>query len=201
MTIHRIFNACINQDGSARLTTWYAATLLALCLHTVVQAQVPETPQQRRAAAQALVKTMDDLMGSQRMVGAMRAAMQAPLEQQLRAASHLSLQQRDRAVAVLSDAMGSTLGEWVQDMMPSLYATMTDIYVERFTLAEIQELRRFYDSSAGRKSVTVMQEDMPRLMAPMMQNMQSRAPQLKERMDAAAQRLEQEGIRLKPPGQ
>ena len=178
-----------------------ASVVLAFSLCAGVQAQTPETAQQRREAAQALVKSIDSLMGPERMVGAMRGAMQAPLEQQLRAASHLTLQQRDRAVAVLSETLGVTMGEWVKDMMPGMYATMTDIYVERFTLAELQELQRFYEGSAGRKSVTVMQEDMPRLMAPMMQSMQTRAPQLKERMEAAAARLAQEGINLKPPGQ
>lgn len=190
------------MNQRTRLAARAAGLVLAFSLvAAAAQAQAPETPQQRREAAQALVKTMDSLMGPERMMGAMRGAMQAPLEQQLRAASHLTLQQRDRAVAVLSEAMGSTLGEWMKEMMPSMYATMTDIYVERFSLGEIQELQRFYDTPAGRKSVTVMQEDMPRLMAPMMQSMQSRAPQIKERMEAAARQLAQEGINLKPPGQ
>ncbi len=181
-----------------------ALLLVVACAASVpatAQAQAVETPQQRRAAAQALVKSMDSLMGAERMVQTMRGAMQAPLEQQLKSSSHLTFQQRDRALAVLGEAMATTMGEWAQEMLPGMYAAMTDIYVERFTLAEIEELQRFYNSTAGRKSITVMQEDMPRLMAPMMQNLQTRASVIKQRMDAAVERLAQEGIQLKPPGQ
>lgn len=161
------------------------------------QAQ-PETPGERRIAAQALVRSLDSLMGPERMLVSMRGAFQATLDQQLKSASHLTLQQRDRAAAVLGDSMAGTMGEWMKELMPSMYATMTDIYVERFTLAEIAEIQRFYDSSAGRKSATVMQEDMPRLMAPMMQTLQARAPHIKQRMDAATQKLKDEGIVLQP---
>jgi hypothetical protein len=163
-------------------------------------AQVVDTPQQRRAAAQALVKSLDSLMGAERMVQTMRSAMQAPMEQQLRSASHLTFQQRDRALAVLSEAMASTMVEWAQEMLPSTYAAMTEIYIERFSLPEIEELQRFYTSAAGRKSMTVMQEDMPRMMAPMMQNLQARGHLIKQRMDAAVESLAKEGIQVKPPG-
>jgi len=171
-----------------------------MLLAGAAQAQ-PETPQDRRAAAQALVRSLDSLMGPERMLASMRGAFQAPLEQQLKSASHLTLQQRDRAASVLGDTMARTLGEWMKEMMPGMYATMTDIYVERFTLAEIVEIQRFYDSNAGRKSATVMQDDMPRLMVPMMQTMQARAPLIKERMDAAVQKLKEEGIVVQPAGQ
>lgn len=175
-----------------------AVVMASTLLGSAAQAQ-PETPQDRRAAAQALVKTMDSLMGTDRMLSSMRGAFQAPLEQQLKAASHLTLQQRDRAALVLGNAMASTLGEWMKEMMPGMMATMADIYVERFTLAEILEIQRFYNTPAGQKSASVMQEDMPRLMAPMMQTLQTRAPLIKQRMDAAAQQLKEEGINLQPP--
>jgi hypothetical protein len=168
-----------------------------LLLASAVQAQ-PETAQQRRAAAETLVRSLDSLMGPERIMASMRGAFQAPLEMQLKSASHLTLQQRDRAAAVLGDALALTMGEWMKEVMPGMYATMTDVYVERFTLAEIADIQRFYDSSAGRKSATVMQEDMPRLMAPMMQTLQSRAPQIKARMDAATEQLKAEGIVLQP---
>lgn len=176
--------------GAILITGW-------LLLASAVQAQ-PETAQQRRAAAQALVRSLDSLMGPERVMASMRGALQAPLEMQLKSASHLTLQQRDRAAAVLGDALALTMGEWMKEVMPGMYATMTDVYVERFTLAEIGEIQRFYDSSAGRKSATVMQEDMPRLMAPMMQTLQSRAPQIKVRMDAAMEQLKAEGIVVQP---
>jgi hypothetical protein len=175
------------------------AATCAASMPGTAQAQAAETVQQRRAAAQALVKSMESLMGAERMMQGMRSAMQTPLQQQLKAASHLTFEQRDRALAVLSEAMTSTLGEWTQEMLPSMYAAMTDIYVERFTLAEIEDLRRFYSTTAGQKSMTVMQEDMPRMMEPMMQKLQARAMQIKQRMDAAIERLEREGIRLNPP--
>jgi hypothetical protein len=70
--------------------------------------------------------------------------------------------------------------------------------VQRFSLAELQELLRFYTSSLGRKSVNVMLDDMPQLMQPMMNSMQAQAPQLHKRMEAATERLRTEGIELKP---
>lgn len=171
---------------------------MLIALSGSVRAQA-DTPQARAQVAQELVQAMDSLMGPERMRSTLQASIRAPMEAQLRQASHLTVQQRDRAVTVLSEAMSAETSALLADVMPSLYAAMREIYVERFTLAELRELRQFYDSSAGRKSLTVMQDDMPRLMQPMVQMMQGRAPQLRQRIEAAVRQLQSEGIELQAP--
>jgi len=179
-----------------RLATSALALLIALSGSVRAQA---DTPQARAQVAQELVQAMDSLMGPERMRSTLQASIRAPMEAQLRQASHLTVQQRDRAVTVLSEAMSAETSALLADVMPSLYAAMREIYVERFTLAELRELRQFYDSSAGRKSLTVMQDDMPRLMQPMVQMMQGRAPQLRQRIEAAVRQLQSESIELQAP--
>jgi hypothetical protein len=80
-----------------------------------------------------------------------------------------------------------------------MYSAMTEVYATRFTLAEIRELQRFYTSETGQKSVTVMQDDLPRMMQPMMQTIQAQMPRLQQRIEAAMQQLRNEGIVLQDP--
>ncbi len=172
-----------------------AALVLGLAFSGISHAQA-DTPEARRVAAQALVQSMDQLMGPERMMATMRGAMEAPLLQQIRTNTQLSISQQDRAVQVLLGEMTEGLGELMKEIMPGMYRAMAQVYVERFSLAEIEDVRRFYDSSAGRKSVTVLAEDMPRLMQPMMQSLQSQMPRLQRRIEAAQRQLRQEGIVL-----
>lgn len=173
-----------------------AAGLLFLLAAVQAQAQA-DTPDARRAAAKALVQVMDELTGPERMMGTMRAAMQGPLVQQIRTNTQLSAAQQERATEVMLSTMTESLTELMKEVVPGMYQAMTEIYVERFSLAEIEAVRSFYLSPAGRKSVTVVAEDMPRLMQPMMQNLQSQMPRLQQRVEAAQRQLEQEGITLR----
>lgn len=172
------------------------AACMLLALAGTAQAQA-DTPEARRAAATALVKVMDELTGPERMMGTLRSTMQAPLMQQIRTNTQLSAAQQDRAAEVLLGVMTQSLTEMMKEVMPAAYQAMTQIYVERFSLAEIEAVRGFYLSPAGRKSATVLAEDMPRLMQPLMLNLQSELPRLQRRVEAAQQQLEQEGIVLR----
>jgi len=86
-------------------------------------------------------------------------------------------------------------------MKPALYAAMTQLYTERFSVGEIEELQRFYASSVVRKATTLTMEEMPRLMQPMMAGMRDWAPKIQERMQAAQATLKAEGIDISPPQQ
>lgn len=169
---------------------------LLFVLAGAAQAQA-DTPEARRTAAKALVQVMDELTGPERMIGTMRAAMEGPLVQQIRTNTQLSAAQQQRATEVMLSAMTESFTELMREVMPGMYQAMTEIYVERFSLAEIEAVRGFYLSPAGRKSVTVLAEDMPRLMQPMMQNLQSQTPRLQQRVEAAQRQLGQEGIVLR----
>jgi hypothetical protein len=158
-----------------------------------------DTPDARREAASALVKSMDKLMGPERIMGSMRAAMQAPMMQGIRANKRLTPAQQERAGQVMVDTMVEATTDMLREVMPGMYAAMTDTYATRFTLLEIRELQRFYASEVGQKSITVMQDDMPRMMQPMMQTIQAQAPRLQQRIEAAVQRLRDEGIELQEP--
>lgn len=172
------------------------ACTLGVCAGAWAQA---DTFEARRTAALAVVKTLEALTGPERMMATMKGAMQAPILQQVRASTHLNITQQDRAAQVLVGELSAGMSELMQDVMPAVLTAMTEVYVERFTLAEIQDTQRFYESSAGRKSMSVMADDMPRLMQPVMQTLQARAPQLQRRVQAAVERLKQEGIDLRQP--
>lgn len=158
-----------------------------------------DTPDARREAATALVKSMDKLMGPERMMGTLRAAMQAPMMQGIRANPRLTPAQQERAGQVLVDTMVDATTDMLREVLPGMYGAMTEVYATRFTLAEIRELQRFYASEVGQKSVTVMQDDLPRMMQPLMQTMQAQMPRLQQRIEAAVQQLREEGIVLQDP--
>ncbi len=158
-----------------------------------------DTAEARREAATALVKSMDKLMGPERMMSTLRGAMQAPLMQGIRSNTRLTIAQQERAGKVMVDTLVEATSDMLREMMPAMYSAMTEVYATRFTLVEIRQLQQFYASDVGQKSVTVMQEDMPRLMQPMMQTIQSQVPRLQQRIEAAVQRLRDEGIVLQEP--
>jgi hypothetical protein len=179
-------------------------TLRALTLGTTLSLLVAlpaaaDDTERRLAAARQVVALMNEHNGPEQMMGAMKAAMRAPLEQQLRSATHLTMAQRDRAANVMSAALTEGLGEVMARVMPEMNAAMTRLYVERFTLAEIEAVRSFYESSAGRKSMAVVAQDLPQLMQPMMLAIQAEVPKLQGRVMQALERLAAEGIQVQPP--
>jgi hypothetical protein len=87
--------------------------------------------ERRLAAARQVVALMNEHNGPEQMMGAMKAAMRAPLEQQLRSATHLTMAQRDRAANVMSAALTEGLGEVMGRVMPEMNAAMT-----RFTSSD-----------------------------------------------------------------
>jgi hypothetical protein len=175
-----------------------ALTTVLLLATGVAQAQ-SDTAEARRKAAEQLVRTVDQLSGPERMMGNVKGMMQGSLLQNVRNSSHLSAAQQERAADLMATEMTAAIGDLMKEMLPAVYAAMVDVYVQRFSLAEINALQRFYDSSAGRKATTVMIEDMPRLMQPMMQSLQAQGPRIEERMKGVIERLRAEGIDLKPP--
>lgn len=180
-----------------KLRTLSLSLLLALSLGA--QAQTADSPEARKSAAEALIRSVDDLMGPERMLQGMRGAMQAPLLEGLRNHPRLSEAQKQRAAQVMGDEMGAAMGEMMTAFKPGLYAAMTQLYTERFSVAEIEELQRFYASPVVRKSTTLSMEEMPRLMQPLMAGMRDWAPKLQARMEAARATLRAEGIDLTPP--
>lgn len=172
--------------------------VLALLAGRPAQAQV-DTLEGRRGVAKALIKAMDELTGPERTIKATGGAMRQGLQQQLAAEKRLTPAQQERAVTVMSEEMTTALTEMLREVMPAMYTAMEDVYVQNFSLGELQELQRFYTSALGRKSVNVMMEDLPRLMQPMMGSLQAQAPKLQQRLEATAERLRAEGIDLKTP--
>jgi hypothetical protein len=181
-----------------RLQALALAASLCLLGSLPAQAQADDT-EQRLAAAREVVALMNEHTGPEKMLGAMKAGLRAPLEQQLRSATHLTMAQRDRAADVMTAALSEGMGEVMARLMPEVNAAMTRIYVERFTLAEIRAVHAFYESPAGRKSMAVVAQDLPQLMQPLMQGLQAEAPRMQARVEAAVQRLADEGIPLRPP--
>ncbi len=181
-----------------RLQALALAASLCLLGSLPAQAQADDT-EQRLAAARKVVALVNEFTGPEKMLGAMKSGMRAPLEQQLRSATHLTMAQRDRAADVMTAALSEGMAELMARVMPEVNAAMTRLYVERFTLDEIRAVQAFYDSPAGRKSMTVVAQDLPQLMQPMIQGLQAEGPRMQARVQAAIQRLADEGISLRPP--
>ena len=174
------------------------ATTLSLTAALPAAAQADDA-ERRLAAARQVVALMNEHTGPEQMMAMMKASLRAPLEQQLRSATHLTLTQRDRAADVMTGALSEGLGEVLARLMPEVNAAMTRVYVERFTMAEIEAVRKFYDSPAGRKSMTVVAQDLPQMMQPMMQAVQAEMPRLQGSVMKAIESLAAEGIQLQPP--
>ncbi len=181
-----------------RIRTLGLTTLLSLLLALPATAQTDDT-ERRLTVARQVVALMNELAGPEKMVAAMKGGMRAPLEQQLRTATHLTMAQRDRALVVLTDALSEGMGEVMGRLLPEVNAAMTRLYVERFTLAEIEAMHSFYASPVGRKSMAVVAQDLPELMHPMMQALQAEAPKMQARVQKAVGILASEGIQLQPP--
>jgi hypothetical protein len=177
----------------------YAPLLLMLTVLAGPAAQAQtDTAETRRDAAKALIKAMDELTGPERSIRATNGAMRQGMQQQLAADQRLTPAQKQRAADVMTEEMTAAVTDMMREVMPTVYAGMEAVYVQHFSLLELQELQRFYTSPLGRKSVNVMMEDMPRLMQPMLGAVQAQAPKLQQRMEAASERLRAEGIDLKP---
>ena len=180
---------------SIRSIARLAAVVPVLVASLLAQAQTPaDSPDARQAAAAQLIRSIDDLMGPESMARAMRGAMQAPMAQALAGNTRLTEAQKQRVVQVMGDEMTAITTELMQSVKSGLYNAMTTLYAERFSVAELLELQRFYASPVVRKATLMVAEDMPRLMQPMLASMQQMAPRMKERMDAATARLKAEGI-------
>lgn len=185
-----------------RATLFRCIAVAALATCTLVSAPAwaqPDTPQSRRAAADALVKSINDFAGPERIMKMMQSNIEAATLQQVRSATHLTAAQQERVSTVLSAEMSAAMSDLFKEIMPGMIESITNLYVERFSLAELQELLRFHTSAVGVKSMTVMMDDMPRMMQPMMRTVETLAPRLAQRMQAVQARLKDEGIDLTPP--
>jgi len=155
-----------------------------------------DTPEARRSVAQALVKSIEELSGPERSIQSVSSSIQQGMQQRINGNERLTAAQKERAVQVMSQAATEAVRELVREALPAMFGAMEDLYVERFSLPELQEVQRFYSSAVGRKSMTVMMDDIPRMMQPMMKTMRDRGQQIQQRLEAAVQRLREEGIEL-----
>lgn len=188
--------------AKSRPTPALCGLLSAVLLWTAAPAAQPaeDGPEARRAAAASLVETVNQQVGADRMMGNMQQVLQAQMLQLVQRNGRLTPAQQERAAEVLSGEMSTVMSDTMTRIMPGVNAAMVDLYVERFTVAELTELQRFYESPLGLKAFAVM-DDLPRLMQPMMQSLQDMQPVLSRRLEAAVERLRLEGIDLGPPGQ
>lgn len=186
----------------SRLSPATCGLLAVGMLWTTVLAAQPadDTPAARRAAAASLVEMVNQQVGADKMIGNMQQLLQAQMLQLVQRNERLTPAQQERAAEVLSREMSTVMSETMTGIMPGVNTAMIDLYVERFTVAEITELQRFYESPLGMKAFAVM-DDLPRLMQPMMQSLQDMQPVLTRRLEAAVERLRLEGIDLAPAGQ
>lgn len=167
-------------------------------LWTTPAAAADDTPAARRAAAEALVATVNQQMGVDKMMGNMQEMMQGQMLQLVQRNERLTPAQQERAAQVLGREMSAAMSETMASIMPAVNAATIDLYVERFTLAELADLQRFYTSPLGTKAFAIM-DDLPKLMQPMLQALQDAQPVIAQRIEAAVERLRLEGIDLSPP--
>ena len=164
-----------------------AAAIAALVFAApVVNAQAPAAVDPKAVAA---VKDLLEAINYSDMVKRVNAEMSAKLPGLIRAAaqkaidadSGISAEQRKEALAELDRRMPKIVAmldqvmtdpqvrDEIMDAMPALYA-------RHFTVEEIQEMSRFYRTSAGAKTLTMM----PQMMAESMQlSQQILAPRIK----------------------
>jgi hypothetical protein len=159
------------------------AAACALCVHAADPDRVRE--------AHALF----DAMHLETQMDATTRAMSQIMAQQL------SASEKDPRIAqiMMSETM-SVVKEMALEP-GGLVDTMAEAYADLFTLDELREIRRFYESPAGRKMLSRVPEMMPRVMGQSMARMKEAAPLICNRTKArlAAEGLDTAATSLKCP--
>jgi hypothetical protein len=137
--------------------------------------RAPETPENHRAAAQRLLKTLD-------MQEVMDVMIDSSLESQMRSMPEL----RD-----LESEMRAFLKKYMS--WDSLQDDFTRLYTEAYSQRELEDLLAFYATPTGKKSIELMPELARKGAEIGQRRVQQHLPELQDMLRAKLQELQQSG--------
>jgi len=172
-----------------------AASLLLLMMPLPADAQ--EAAAAGASPSEASIRELIEVTGASRMVEDMYGRIDSMMRQSMQEAmagqqltpgqERLIDEMRERIIAIFQDEMN-----W-QKMEPM----MIDIYRRSFTQDEIDGMRDFYRTDAGRAVIAKMPLVMEHTMAAMQQHMRTMLPRLREVQEDIVARMRQTA--LQPP--
>jgi hypothetical protein len=110
--------------------------------------------------------------------------------------SNLTIAQLDRVAQLYGAAVTQGIEAWMKNTLPKIEEAVTDLYIRRFSLQELQQLKDFHSSDVGKKSFSVSLEEIPALMAPLMKDAGAFGGSMGARFAEINMQLEKEGIKL-----
>ncbi len=109
---------------------------------------------------------------------------------------NLTAAQLSRVSQLYGDAAAQGIEAWMKDSLPKIQDATIDLYVRRFSLQELQQLKIFHTSDLGKKSLSVTMEEIPELMAPLVKDAGQFGGAMGKRFVEIYMQLESEGIVL-----
>jgi|GEM_PF-5334913 len=167
---------------------------LSLLVTHVAQAQT-DTHEARREAALALIESVEAVMGPKRVAQEWITTMQAPVVRALSNSQAFSEAQKRRALQVLEEELSGVMARMLSEFGPLIHHSVVTLYVQRFTAEEIKELQRLYSNPLLRRAALLNpQGTVTQIMTA---GMQKWTPSFTQGIDAALNKLKNEGIDLR----
>jgi hypothetical protein len=169
---------------------------LTLWITTSASAQVSDH-EQKRLLAKEILEAQGSVSQMQKLGTQMGSIMNQQFATMIRQnAPHLTVAQQQRASEVMSSVVSKELSSYITGMMPPLLSSMENLYVNRFSLEELREVHRFATSPVAKKNMQVVIDDLPALMAPIMNEAAMMGQKIAPKIAQAFRELEKEGISL-----
>jgi hypothetical protein len=175
------------------MKNWILICLLCLG-HLTAWAQQLDTAQKQKLAKELIEATgsLDEIKKvSSQMSGLIRQQVVADLQRRL---PQLTNQQVARISEVMSKAISDEMNLAMIEMVPVMMQSLEGVYVSKFTLDELTEIHRFHLSPAGRKSQSIVINELPQLLAPAMTQISNVGQRMAPRMQVVLQQLVDEGV-------
>ncbi|MFM7331723.1 MAG: DUF2059 domain-containing protein [Brachymonas sp.] len=175
------------------MKNWILIVLLCVA-YTTAWAQQSETAQKQKLAKELIEVTgsIDEVKKlSNQMSGMIRQQLVADLQKRM---PQLTSQQINRIGEVMTKVIGDEMNLALGEMLPVMMQSIEGLYVSKFSLEELTEIHRFHLSPAGRKSQTMMINELPQLLTPAMAQMSNIGPRMAPRLQVAFQQLVDEGV-------
>jgi hypothetical protein len=173
--------------------------LATLFIQGTAIAQTSETAQKQKMARELM-----EVMGSTDELKKITSQMSTVIRQQLmtdlqRRAPQLNTVQLNRASDVMSKVISDEINISMSEMLPAMMQSFENLYATKFSLEELTELHRFMLSPIGRKNQSMVINELPQVMTPVMTQISNIAPRMAPKLQAAMKQLVDEGTLPKTP--
>ena len=177
---------------------WFRRLLAALSIVSISAFAQDASLKERRELAVKLIQTSQQGMDPKKFASAMVEPMKLAMINSIKTTNpNLTEAYYSKYSDVVSREASTFLDGVIAEIFPSMMQSMADLYADKFTASELNELITIHENPLFKRGTTIAIEGMPKLMMPYMQSIQQRAQVLGPRMNQA---LAREGL-LPPPKQ